>query len=281
MEDSAEAFRRIEKKYVVDQGQRQAVADALCLSHQVDRYGTSTVTSIYYDTPERLLIARSLERPLYKEKLRLRAYGDEAGRALVAAFGDAGDGLDPQGLQLPVFLEIKQKYDGVVYKRRLALALGAARLFLDGMPLQDAWGRYPLQDAQGAPLPLEPRTHQIAREVRALWERYGALRPSMAIACERTALEPRCDAPAARAALRVTFDAAIRFRALDGGDGCWHRVLPAGSEVMELKNLGALDTAFARVLSQERAYPQSFSKYGRAHLLQLRQVAPREGGLCA
>lgn len=47
----------------------------------VDAYGRTRITSLYLDTPERSMIARSVEKPLYKEKLRLRAYGDAAGVA--------------------------------------------------------------------------------------------------------------------------------------------------------------------------------------------------------
>ena len=82
-------FKRVEKKYRTTPRQRAAVEAAArdTGAMAVDVYGRTRITSLYLDTPERAMIARSVEKPLYKEKLRLRAYGEAAGTALMAAFG--------------------------------------------------------------------------------------------------------------------------------------------------------------------------------------------------
>ena len=41
---------------------------------ELDHYGRSTIRNIYYDTDNYRLIRKSLEKPVYKEKLRVRSY---------------------------------------------------------------------------------------------------------------------------------------------------------------------------------------------------------------
>lgn len=94
-------FKRVEKKYRVAPAQRAAVEAAAGMSMAVDAYGRTRITSLYLDTPERAMIARSVEKPLYKEKLRLRAYGAAGGAALMAAFGAGSLVRERGGAPLP------------------------------------------------------------------------------------------------------------------------------------------------------------------------------------
>lgn len=93
-------FKRYENKYILNERQYQAVLRAIEKNTVPDKYGQSNVCSIYYDTPDRRLIRASQEKPVYKEKLRLRSYG------VPRKDSDC-------------FLELKKKYKGVVYKRRI------------------------------------------------------------------------------------------------------------------------------------------------------------------
>lgn len=94
-------FKRVEKKYRLRDAQRCAVETAAENGAMaVDAYGRCRITSLYLDTPERAMIGRSVEKPLYKEKLRLRVYGDAAGAALMAAFGGDAVGRERGGLPL-------------------------------------------------------------------------------------------------------------------------------------------------------------------------------------
>ena len=126
-----DVFERKEVKYRLDARQAETMRRALEGHMEPDAYGRTTVRSLYLDTPERTLIERSLDKPLYKEKLRLRCYG-----AL------ADDGL--------VFVEIKKKFEGIVYKRRVGCSYAAARAYLGGMPYEDACARFPLADPVAA-----------------------------------------------------------------------------------------------------------------------------------
>lgn len=259
-----ETFRRIEKKYRIGRCQRDTIEDVLVSHMTIDAYGLTRVTSLYFDTPERNLIMRSLERPLYKEKLRVRAYGRTAGHALVRAFFDsdvvAGASGGSDGSTL-VFLEMKKKYKGIVYKRRVGMSLGAACAYWAGVPYAEACATYPLPRADLAAESLSPRSLQIAREIDAMRARCAPLVPSMAIACDREAWCSLEHCAAQLGDLRVTFDSALAFS--DCGSA-WRPVVGSSESIMELKNSGALPLWLVEGLTAAGAYPSSFSKYGRA-----------------
>lgn len=293
-----EVFKRIEKKYRVLPAQRAAVEAALAGHLTPDGYGRSAITSVYWDTPELSLISRSLEKPRYKEKLRVRAYGPAAGDALVAAClrgkPAAGDGA-----QL-VFFELKKKFKRVVYKRRIGLSLGALFALLAGTPYEEAVAAHPSASPEANQLAASPLNRQIARELMAAMGRYCDMTPSFAIRCERTAWAPckmgkggangqaglsaEADADAPYAQLRVTFDDGLRF--LDLRDGAcraaanadalpaWRPVVDAATAIMELKNAGPLPREFAALLSKHDIFATSFSKYGTAY-----QLTAHEKGL--
>lgn len=100
-------FSRYEKKYLMPEDVYLKLRKKLKPYMQEDQYGQHTICNIYYDTPQYDLIRRSIEKPVYKEKLRLRSYGIP-------------------NLDSTVFLEIKKKYNKVVNKRRIPLTLQQA-----------------------------------------------------------------------------------------------------------------------------------------------------------
>ena len=106
-------FERRELKYRITDAQRAALEAVFGARMVPDEYGDSTICNIYYDTADYRLIRASLEKPAYKEKLRLRSYGV----------------TKPGG---EVFLELKKKYKGIVYKRRITLPEDAAGEFIAG-----------------------------------------------------------------------------------------------------------------------------------------------------
>lgn len=152
-----DTFERYEKKYMLSQKQYLSLMERIGGRLTADRYASSRIHNIYYDTPSRLLIRRSLEKPVYKEKLRLRCYGS----------ADA----DSQA-----FVEIKKKYRDVVYKRRVEMPLGQAVSCLAGK------------------VPIVPGEEtQIERELMWMLRYYQNLEPAMYIYYERTALVGRQD----------------------------------------------------------------------------------------
>ncbi len=95
-------FKRYELKYLLTQEQKQTVLQAMAEHMELDQYGRTTIRNIYFDTENYRLIRRSIDKPAYKEKLRIRSYA----RAKATS---------------TVFVELKKKYDSIVYKRRISL----------------------------------------------------------------------------------------------------------------------------------------------------------------
>lgn len=216
------SFERYEKKYLLTQEQYKALLEGMAGHMKLDRYGRTTNCSLYYDTDSWELIRKSIEKPVYKEKLRVRSYG-------IPKTGDS------------VFIELKKKYDGVVYKRRTEMASELADRYLCG--------------AQR----LSPGT-QIGKEIEWFQERYHA-KPKVYIAYDRTSYAGVEDPE-----LRVTFDRNIRCRdyALDLRKGDFgERLLPAGTVLMEIKIPGTAPLWLAHLLSALEIRPVSFSKYGQ------------------
>lgn len=289
-------FKRVEKKYRIGAAERAVVEAAAGGPMAVDAYGRTRITSLYLDTPERSMIARSVEKPLYKEKLRLRAYGDAAGVALMGAFGAGPIVREPGGLPLsdgevetrvaaglqvpgaaaalPVFFGIKKKFKGIVYKRRLALTLPAALAFVSGLPYEQACARWPLSDAALAAATLSPATRQIARELEAAMDRWLPLVPSMGIACDRVAWAYRPEMFQERegdelfgSELRITFDDCLEYLDCHCFHSPWRPIIESSESVMEIKSAGPYPPWLVEVLSAERIYPASFTKYGNAYQL--------------
>ena len=213
-------FERYEKKYLLSPAQVRAVRQGIAPYMTPDVHPKYSICNLYYDTEAYDLIRASLEKPLYKEKLRLRSYGVPGGRD-------------------PVFVEIKKKYDGVVYKRRITMEEQAAARYLQGGG-----------EADGS---------QISREID-WFLRYYRPEAKAFIAYDREAW-----AAADGGELRITFDTALRVRSneldLRRGD---HGVPLFGEDLilMEIKIPGAAPLWLSRLLSDNRIYPTSFSKYG-------------------
>jgi SPX domain protein involved in polyphosphate accumulation len=142
-------FKRHEMKYLLTGRQKRDVLQAMRPFMELDQYGRTTIRNIYYDTETYRLIRRSLEKPAYKEKLRIRSYQ-------AAAQND------------PVFVELKKKYRSVVYKRRLTLPEKQARDSFENE----------------RPLPVHT---QIAREIDYFRTYYEDLRPAVFLAYDREA----------------------------------------------------------------------------------------------
>lgn len=112
-------FKRSEKKYLLTLEQCQQFYDKVKNYIEEDQYDDYTIYNLYYDTNQYDLIRHSIEKPPYKEKLRLRCYE--------AAHDDTS-----------VFIELKKKYNSTVYKRRVSCTLlEAERLLNHHIPLPD------------------------------------------------------------------------------------------------------------------------------------------------
>ncbi len=211
-------FRRVEKKYLLTYAQYLAMKKGMAPYMRPDAYSHYTLCNVYYDTPDYQLIQRSLEKPVYKEKLRVRSYGVPSWNGRV-------------------FVELKKKYDGVVYKRRVTLGAAEAENWLAGR-------------AAG-------NDSQISREIDWFLRNYPVI-PRVFIGYDREAY-----AGTENHDLRVTFDTDLRGRNWDvdllSGD-FGERILPPGQILMELKIPGSAPLWLAHLLSDNGIFSSSFSK---------------------
>ena len=164
-------FKRSEIKYMIDEDIFRKLMEVMKKYMIADAYGRSTVCSLYFDTPDYLLIRRSLDHPMYKEKLRLRSYG-------VA------------NESTKVFVEIKKKYDSIVYKRRIAMKESEAQ-------------RYLLHHEK-------VMSCQISDEIDYCMDHYEGLAPAVMLSYEREAYYAKDDHE-----FRITFDRNILWRDYD------------------------------------------------------------------
>ena len=141
----AQTFERFEQKYLLDQKQFELILNRLKKHVKEDEYPHSRIRSIYYDTDVNELIRRSIEKPEYKEKIRIRSY-DEA---------DDDD---------KIFVEFKKKFNGIVYKRRTKARCGQA--------LKDIYQ-------------CEFADKQVSNEIRYALSHYEHLHPCIFIRCDR------------------------------------------------------------------------------------------------
>ena len=245
MATAADTFERKEKKYLITTEQCAAIKQGLMAHMHLDNYGPTRIDSLYLDTPNRDLICRSLEKPLYKEKLRIRSYG---------AFSEAET----------VFVEIKKKYKGIVYKRRVRMSSEGARAYVQGLSYEDAQVSFPLTDGS-TKKELAPGKQQIAREIDAFFRRYHDLKSSMLISCMREAWCPN-DPNDDDCVDRITFDEDICYIDLMEEASVQRRHVTAPDQIiMEIKCAGGYPTWLCSLLSSVGAYPRSFSKYGNAY----------------
>jgi SPX domain protein involved in polyphosphate accumulation len=228
-------FRRYEQKYRLNRPQYEALSAFLSRIVKEDQYGKSSVRTIYYDTDDFKIISRCQNKSPYKEKLRLRAYGNP--------------GPDDK-----VFLELKKKYKGITYKRRIPVALGR-----DG-------------DYSGLETVASGSVYVI-NEIKCFIRRFGRPVPRILIGCERIALQGIEDP-----SLRITFDTNLiwRDRDFDFSKALYGEPLLGEDEyLMELKVNETVPLSISRTLSRLGIYPVSFSKYSEAYNAKLRnQTVP-------
>jgi len=215
-------FKRYEYKYLITVRQKEKILDEIFKYMKLDSYGRSAICNIYYDTDDFRLVRNSIEKPLYKEKLRVRSYGKakENGK---------------------VFIELKKKYESVVYKRRLSMSNSAAEKWL-------ASSEYCQTDSQ------------IGDEIEYFRHFYKGLKPQVFLSYEREAYFMKDGSD-----FRVTFDDNIfarsdRLSLTEDPGG--YPLLENDQVMMELKISAGMPIWMASLLAEEKIFKTSFSKYG-------------------
>ena len=230
-------FKRYELKYMLTQEQKAIILEAMAPYMAQDKYGEAMIRNIYFDTTNYRLIRRSLERPAYKEKLRIRSY-------------------QQVNKEDDVFVELKKKYDSIVYKRRIVLPEQQVMDCLcNGKPIQE--------------------DSQIADEINYFCSYYGDLRPAVFLSYYREAFYSLDGSD-----FRITFDNQILYRQNHLSlteDIFGMPVMDPKMSLMEIKTSGGIPLWLTALLSEHKIFKTSFSKYGTAYKKILQTEA--QGGL--
>jgi SPX domain protein involved in polyphosphate accumulation len=227
-------FDRVEKKYLITSEVKDEVLRAVHKKMKKDGYHKSKVFNIYFDTDNYDLIIQSIEKPEFKEKLRARSYG----------------GYDK------VFLEIKTKIKGkeynLGYKRRVLITKKDFEKLVNNKSDVVTLAKKKIETGDDI---------QIAKEVDYLIKHFD-LKPKILVYYERESYK-------GEDGLRITFDENLRYRdtnlkfTKNAKDK--HYFNNEKNIIMEIKAHGVIPLWLAHVLSQNRAYPMSFSKIGRIY----------------
>lgn len=219
-------FKRYELKYMLTEEQKSKVLEVMEPHMALDEFGRSTIRNIYCDTDNYHLIRHSIEKPTYKEKLRIRSY--------CQATPDS-----------TVFVELKRKYKHEVYKRRISVPEKEAMAWI----------------CQGHHCPV---TSQISEEIDYFLDYYDTLHPAVFLSYEREAYYSKDNSDFRITfddnILCRQCDFSLRSKIYGTP------ILPNGTVLMEIKCSGGIPLWMTRVLTEEHIYKTSFSKYGTAYM---------------
>lgn len=223
-----EVFNRQEIKYLLSDDDKNALLDIIGNYMDSDPFNKDgkpySICNIYLDTPSDELIIKSLEKPAFKEKIRLRSYG-------TAKLTDT------------VYLESKKKFDSVVNKRRTAFILQDAYDYFEKRIIPD----------------FAKQNKQVMKEIDYIMHFYD-LAPRVFISYDRLAFFEKGNSDfrltidkniqTRRTDLRLDIPAS------------GNQLLPEGKWLMEAKAFKAFPLWFVKFLSSRKIYSTSFSKYG-------------------
>ena len=227
-------FDRIEKKCLITSKQKQHMLTAIEEHMQKDHYFESEVFNIYFDTDNYDLIIKSIDQPIFKEKLRARSYS----------------GYNK------VFFEIKTKLRGkdynVGYKRRVCVTKKEYRDIVKGKAtVYDTVAKHTSDKSD----------LQIAKETDYLIGLFN-LTPKILVSYVRQSYQ-------GEAALRITFDEELKYRTKNviftKNKTDKHFFENEKNIIMEIKAHGVLPLWLVRKLSEERIFPEQFSKVGKIY----------------
>jgi hypothetical protein len=218
-------FKRIELKYLINSSQQKYLLDEMKRYMKEDEFGKSVVNSLYFDTPDFYLIRNSLQKPAYKEKIRIRSYG----RA---------------NHETKVFIELKKKYKSVVYKRRLKLREGEAVDYME----RDI---YPKEQSQ------------ILKEIDYFKKLHANLSPKMLISCNREAFFAKDDSEFRITFDKNIIYSQDNLSLCNKVFG--KAIIKDDETLMEIKVVGGMPLWMTKLLSEKRIFKTSFSKYGKAY----------------
>ncbi len=218
-------FKRYELKYMLSKAQYELLLMKMPKDIHIDKYGRHKISNIYFDTADFRIIRNSLGKPKYKEKLRVRCYGEPSDESTA-------------------YIEIKKKYNGVVYKRRV-------------YDNQKNVMSYLCNKSHAI------KTSQILNEIEYFKKSYPDMMPKAYLSYEREAFFSTKDEN-----FRLTFDFNIKTRDFDVNfyeSDEDKKILSDDNVLLEVKTVIGLPKWFLGFLSENDIYKTSFSKYGTAY----------------
>ncbi len=218
-------FKRYELKYILTQSQYASLIEAMSCEMRLDEYGRHKISNIYYDTEDYKVIRHSLEKPKYKEKLRVRCYGKPCEDNMA-------------------FIELKKKFNGIVYKRRIYDKQKNVLSFVDNK-------KGSLKDTQ------------ILNEINYFKNIYENIKPRVYLSYEREAYFSLVDDE-----FRMTFDFNIKTRDTNisfSESNIDLNVLSNKYILLEVKTVMGLPNWLITFFNNNNIYKTSFSKYGTAY----------------
>lgn len=230
-------FRRVEQKYLITSAQYDALMEALGNKLVKDEYFYNDIYNLYLDAPDHRLIIQSIEKPMYKEKFRVRSYG-------LAENEDS-----------KVYLEIKKKFDGTSHKRRISMTLGEF---------------YKYMEKGNRPKNANPIT---LAELDYDFEKYN-LQPSILINYERYSYYFRGNKDL-RITFDHNVKYRVKKPDLTNGDDM-HHIIDKDMYIMEIKSLDSLPIKLSQLLAKLKIYPRGFSKPKNAYLKSLEKAKQKE-----
>lgn len=223
-----EVFNRCEKKFLITTDIYNKLSKYILEYMNADTYNKDNqfynIANIYYDTIDDELIRKSNEKPLYKEKLRLRSYGIP-------------------NLEDKVFLEIKKKYKGIVNKRRTNIILKDAYEYIEKGTIK----RSPIMNKQ------------VCDEIDYMLKKYK-LYPKVYLSYDRKAFFCKEDDDF-RLTFDTNIRTRRENVGLEYGN-YGELLLEPNMWIMEMKASKGIPIWFSKLLSEYKLYPQSVSKYG-------------------
>jgi len=216
-----EVFNRIEQKYILNEIEYKELFKKIENHLEKDYYYKSNICNLYFDNKNNDFIVNSLEKPIFKEKIRLRSY-------------------DVPNITDNVFLEVKGKMKGVVFKRRIKIQLNDFYKYMDTGVIDYKYD------------------NQVMHEIDYLIKQFH-LKPKVFIGYNRLSYYDKDNSN-----FRITFDYNLRSRKeelrLENGD--FGNLFNKKQYIMEIKSLGGIPLWFTKILSKMKIYSTSFSKYG-------------------
>lgn len=220
-----EIFNRVEQKYILTKEEYKKLFSKINNYLEKDKYYQSKICNLYFDNDNNDFIVNSLEKPIYKAKIRLRSYS-------VPNLNDI------------VYLELKGKYDGVVFKRRVDIKLKDFNYYMKTGIIKKEYN------------------NQIMKEIDYVIKKFN-IYPKLYIGYDRLSYYDKNNIN-----FRVTFDFNLRSREdelkLELGDN--GNLYNKDLVIMEVKSLQSIPLWFTKILSNMKIYPNSFSKYGEIYI---------------